>query len=437
MLTGGHLGALRQEPLPTISSRETSRTMQSAVCPAMTDESTVAGIARSGMPGGCSLPGFLTLDPLPVETSRVLFDLTRLMRLSHRSFGTGVDRIDLAIGLGLVRRFGRSCLFVHAGPSGPILLRHETGAAFLDGLWARWHSAAGQPESVMRQISRFTASHARGLFGKPSGMPGDDITYVNASHAGLPQRRGALAAIDPDKRMRRLAYIHDLMPIEYPEYQKPAAVDRFRVFLDELTSTPVRLLANSADTARRVTCHATAMGWSVEAATPLIPRLVPHDYATPPVRPAVQQVLDAQSPFFVIIGTIEPRKNHLLLLHLWREMARSSTPPRLVVIGRRGWENEMVVDLLERSAALKPHVVEFGDLTDAETHTLLGGARGLLMPSFTEGLGLPLLEAGAMGVRAIVSDLPALREIGAPGTLYLDPLDGPAWRAAITALAEA
>ena len=53
------------------------------------------------------------------------------------------------------------------------------------------------------------------------------------------------------------------------------------------------------------------------------------------------------------------------------------------------------------------------------------------MPSFAEGLGLPLMEAGALGVPAIVSDLPALREIGPPGTVYLDPLDGPAWQDAI------
>jgi glycosyltransferase involved in cell wall biosynthesis len=106
-----------------------------------------------------------------------------------------------------------------------------------------------------------------------------------------------------------------------------------------------------------------------------------------------------------------------------------------VVIGRRGWENEMVVDLLERSAALAPHVAEFGALSDAETQALLVGAQALLMPSFAEGLGLPLMEAGALGVPAVVADLPALREIGAPGTVYLDPLDGPAWHGAIRRLA--
>jgi glycosyltransferase involved in cell wall biosynthesis len=183
--------------------------------------------------------------------------------------------------------------------------------------------------------------------------------------------------------------------------------------------------------------HAARVGLPVTEATPLVPKLMMRDHAAVSVRETVQSIIDDPRPYFVIIGTIEPRKNHLLLLHLWRKMAGEGVPPRLVVIGRRGWENEMVVDLLERSAALAPHVVEFGDLSDAETHRLLGGARALLMPSFTEGLGLPLMEAGVMEVPAIASDLPALREIGAAGTVYLDPLDGPAWRAAIIALAEA
>jgi hypothetical protein len=59
---------------------------------------------------------------------------------------------------------------------------------------------------------------------------------------------------------------------------------------------------------------------------------------------------------------------------------------------------------------------------------LLQGARALLFPSFVEGYGLPLAEALALGVPAICSDLPALREVGGAVPDYLDPLDGPGWR---------
>ena len=48
----------------------------------------------------------LVLDPLPIETPNVVFDITRLYRNRLSAFGTGVDRIDLAIGRDLALRFG-------------------------------------------------------------------------------------------------------------------------------------------------------------------------------------------------------------------------------------------------------------------------------------------------------------------------------------------
>ena len=78
-----------------------------------------------------------------------------------------------------------------------------------------------------------------------------------------------------------------------------------------------------------------------------------------------------------------------------------------------------------------------GRWPDRELATLLRGARALLFPSFAEGFGLPLAEALALGVPAIASDLPALREVGGEVPDYLDPLDGAAWRAAVLDYARA
>ena len=139
-----------------------------------------------------------------------------------------------------------------------------------------------------------------------------------------------------------------------------------------------------------------------------------------------------------MIGTIEPRKNHLLLLHVWRQLATAlpaGQVPELLVIGRRGWENEQVIDLLERCPALVGHVRELGRLSDNRAATLLAGACALLLPSFAEGYGMPVPEAISIGVPVLCSDLPALREAGGDVPDYLDPLDGPKWIDAILAYA--
>ena len=144
-------------------------------------------------------------------------------------------------------------------------------------------------------------------------------------------------------------------------------------------------------------------------------------------------------PAFVVLGTIEPRKNHLLLLNIWRQFAEELPPgniPQLHIVGRRGWENENIVDILDRAPFMGRHVFERGFLPDGDLRDLLTGARALLFPSFAEGFGFPLAEACQLGVPAICSDLPVYREFIDTGPIYLDPLDGPGWKNAIITLSK-
>ena len=140
-----------------------------------------------------------------------------------------------------------------------------------------------------------------------------------------------------------------------------------------------------------------------------------------------------ERPYFVCIGTIEARKNHLLLLNIWRQLAGAlgDAAPALVLIGQRGWETESAVDMLERCPALRGLVFEHGNLPDAQVNRLVRGARALVLPSFAEGFGFPLIEALAQGIPVICSDLAPLRENGREVPEYLNPLDGVGWASAI------
>jgi glycosyltransferase involved in cell wall biosynthesis len=139
-----------------------------------------------------------------------------------------------------------------------------------------------------------------------------------------------------------------------------------------------------------------------------------------------------------MLGTIEPRKNHWLLLQVWRRLiaGRGGQSPRLVIIGQRGWECENVADLLERCEPLAGMVTELPACTDADLATWLHHACALLFPSFAEGYGMPLVEALSRGVPVIASDLPVFREIAGDVPDYLDPLDGKGWMARIEAFAD-
>jgi glycosyltransferase involved in cell wall biosynthesis len=189
-----------------------------------------------------------------------------------------------------------------------------------------------------------------------------------------------------------------------------------------MVSAAARLLAISSATRHDLEDYARERGWSLPPVevTPLAAaNLAAEPHAARPL----------QSPYFVVLGTIEPRKNHSLLLHLWRELALElgASAPHLVVIGKRGWECENVVDLLERCAPIHGLVHELADCSDAQLASYLAHAQALLFPSFVEGYGLPLAEAMGLGVPAIASDLPVFREVAGDVPEYLHPLDGAQW----------
>ena len=229
--------------------------------------------------------------------------------------------------------------------------------------------------------------------------------------------------------MRPVFFVHDLIPISHPEYGRPGEAERHAVRLRTIGRHAAAIVVNSADTAERTLRHLAADGFGRP------PVAVGHLGVEPAFgRDGPRFVPDR--PTFLVCGTVEPRKNHLLLLHLWRELAGRMGPatPRLVLVGRRGWEAENVIDLLERCAAIRGHVVEVSGLSTHGLAALTRSCTALLMPSFTEGYGIPIVEAAASGVPVVASDIAVHREIGGEFCRFVDPLDGLGWMRAVEAL---
>ena len=228
--------------------------------------------------------------------------------------------------------------------------------------------------------------------------------------------------------------IHDLLPIQYPEFFHPASVKRHARRLSVFAKIAAAAIVSTPAVSDALLAYLKRLG---RKTLPLLIQALP---ASPTFhRPREHDEGLAARPYFVICGTIEPRKNHLLLLNLWRELARLSgfATPKLIVAGARGWENENIVDMLERCPAIRDHVIEASGLSTPSLKRLIDNARAVLMPSFAEGYGLPVAEALAAGTPVLASDLPSLRAIGGSAVTWLDPVDGLGWLAAIRRLSEA
>ncbi len=251
--------------------------------------------------------------------------------------------------------------------------------------------------------------------------------YLNVGHTGLD--KSGHARWLKRSGVRPVYFVHDLIPLTHPEYCRPAEPAKHLLRMDSLLGNAVGVIGNSRDTINELAVFA-----AVRDASHLPPMLVAPLGAEPiaPQSSGNSRILPTR-PYFVMLGTIEGRKNHLLILTIWAELARrlGHNCPQLIIIGQRGWECEQAVDMLERCEAIHGHVIELSRCDDASLHAYMRGARALLFPSFVEGYGLPLVEALGCGTPVIASDLAVFRELAGSIPDYLSPVDGLGWARAI------
>lgn len=152
-----------------------------------------------------------------------------------------------------------------------------------------------------------------------------------------------------------------------------------------------------------------------------------------PVRPTLPD-----RPFALMVGTVEPRKNHITALRALADhrRRRPGSDLMLVAAGSAGWQYGPILGAIEE-LGLKDHVVRLGLVEPATLKWLYQEAQALLFPSLYEGFGLPVLEALYLECPVIASEIPSVVEITGPAATLLPPTDMGAWAATLDGIAQA
>lgn len=359
----------------------------------------------------------------------LLLDISRTISRASFRHPTGIDRVERAY----IEHFMKDdapVWFLSRVLKGYVLLDKSAMRKvwrMIEGdepwqspdLIARLFSRKASPESKRAESSlrrMALGTCLRPQLGKMLGrhLPAG-FTYLNVGHAN---RKAALwQGVKAGGAGRLMAMVHDVIPLDYPEFTRPDTRARFETELKATAAACDCFIYNSADTAARTTYWLKKWGETVTS----LPILL----GTAPLPPVLRRPM-ATPAEFVILGTIEPRKNHRLLLDIWPDIAA-----HLHIIGQRGWENAAVFSTLDSSPMMGQTVFEHNDLSDQTLAHRLSTARALLFPSFAEGFGYPLIEALQMGLPVICADLPCFREIAGDRPTYLSPDDPEAWKRAI------
>jgi len=369
-----------------------------------------------------------------------LLDITRLISRAGRR-PTGVDRVELAylqhLPTCLEPLFGivRTTLgYVLLDPAGLAEITKRITGDTAWGLPDRQSRLARRKPLPVRQaesdLRRFALARCRprklGDMMERHLPPG--VAYLNTGHSNLSERM--LWSARHRIKAEITVLIHDTIPLDHPDFQRPGTPDKFRALLKRVRAGVDLILCNSEHTKGRVTHY--MQGWG-----DVPPIVVAHLGVDVPQVTDLPVGLAPFGPYFVALGTIEPRKGHGLLLDVWRDLVEENGPdaPGLLIVGQRGWNNQQVFDRLDALPEDGP-VKELSELSDGVVAGLLKGSAGLLFPSHAEGFGLPPAEAAALGVPVVCSDLPVIREVLGDIPIYVGTSERYHWKQTIESLSK-
>jgi glycosyltransferase involved in cell wall biosynthesis len=362
--------------------------------------------------------------------SHVVFDLTRLLWRAEWSAPTGIERVELAYARYLIATARDRLSFVGWwGRFG--LIPDDLAVALVEAVDALWSGDTLERElqhcagKIAWQLRRhlFLGAGRRPMYSELRADRGP-LVYLLVSHHHL-HHPGVITRFKERTGARFVIFVHDLIPIEYPEHVSWRQPERHHRRMEAVARLADSVIVNSTDTAVAFRRYFALRNSTI----PVVVAPLGVDLGAMPRVGAP----GSDQPYFVYIARIEPRKNHRLLFEVWQRLAGrlGSEAPRLVLIGRRGWKNKQILASLRRSPLLQGLVDEHTRLPDAAVARLLAGARAAVFPSLAEGFGLPVAEALALGVPVLCSNLPALREVGREVPEYLDPGDLAGWEEAI------
>ncbi|MBN1136051.1 MAG: glycosyltransferase family 4 protein [Anaerolineae bacterium] len=237
--------------------------------------------------------------------------------------------------------------------------------------------------------------------------------------------------------------VHDLGYLYYPEAHTRFQNAYLRWSTRYNTRTAARVLADSQATCDDLVRHCQISADKIAVVYPgRDESLAP--VTDPAALSAVRGRYGLTGRYLLHVGTLQPRKNLIRLLHAFASLQGGHAGPplqdvddlQLVITGKKGWlYGDLLAEVQKLGLAAEGRVVLTGYVPDADLPALLSGALAFCFPSLYEGFGLPVIEAMSCGAPVVCSHASSLPEVAGDAALLVDPLDVGALAAALGRIA--
>ena len=223
--------------------------------------------------------------------------------------------------------------------------------------------------------------------------------------------------------------VYDIIPITHPETVSAGMGCEFVAWLELSLCHQVQYLAISRTVAAQLDDYLTALAHEGGPAAVGESRAFylgsELDFHSPDQqpRPEVCAVLEGDEHVFIVVGSIEPRKNHGFILDAFDLLWQSGGSGRLMIIGRFGWKNEDLLARITGHPLYGQRLFLLRDVDDTELDHAYSEASALVIASTVEGFGLPIVEAFQRGLPVLCSDIAVFREIADGRATFFDLAD--------------
>ena len=215
--------------------------------------------------------------------------------------------------------------------------------------------------------------------------------------------------------------VHDVSYLEHPEYFTRFRATQLKITVKRTVRRAARVLTPSEFSKRAIV---SAYGVADEKVV-VVPNAVSSAFR-PMQRDAAAHWVELNyqipAPFVLTVGDLQPRKNHVGLIHAFEEVMRAHPhlPHNLVMVGKETWYAPVVRRAAEASP-VRDRIYFTGWVSDADLRNFYGACDVMAFPSFYEGFGLPILEAMACGRAVACANTSAMPEVANAAAILFDP----------------